>query len=90
MEQHVRLVVLEHLSDELDVHVLHVDFLRYPVSLHIAIDRRMDIPTWRLLFKTMTASFSFSYDRRPMSDSHARQYSWVESHTTLVMMRDSS
>jgi hypothetical protein len=32
MEQHVRLVVLEHLSHELDVHVLDVDFLPYMVS----------------------------------------------------------
>ena len=32
MEQHVRLVVLEHLSHELDVHVLNVDFLRYVMS----------------------------------------------------------
>ena len=29
MEQHVRLVVLEHLRDELDVHVLHVDLLLF-------------------------------------------------------------
>jgi len=32
MEQHVRLVVLEHLGYELDVHVLYVDFLRSMVS----------------------------------------------------------
>jgi hypothetical protein len=32
MEQHIRLVVFEHLSNELDVHVLYVDFLRYVVS----------------------------------------------------------
>jgi hypothetical protein len=28
MEEHVGLVVLEHLGDELDVHVLDVDFLK--------------------------------------------------------------
>lgn len=28
MEEHVRLIVLEHLCDQLDVHVLDVDFLR--------------------------------------------------------------
>jgi hypothetical protein len=27
MEQHIGLVILEHLGDELDVHVLDVDFL---------------------------------------------------------------
>lgn len=27
MEEHVRLIVLEHLSDKLDVHILDVDFL---------------------------------------------------------------
>jgi hypothetical protein len=32
MEQHVRLVVLEHLSHQLDVHVLDIDFLRCVVS----------------------------------------------------------
>jgi hypothetical protein len=27
MEQYVRLVVLEHLGDQLDVHILDIDFL---------------------------------------------------------------
>ena len=45
MEQHVRLVVLEHLSDELDIHVLNVDFLRYVVSC-MSIDRRMNNPSY--------------------------------------------
>jgi hypothetical protein len=62
MEQHIRLVVFEHLSDELDVHVLHVDLLRYVVScMSQLIAAQTILPTWRLLFKTMTASLSFSY-----------------------------
>jgi hypothetical protein len=34
MEQYVGLVVLEHLSYELDVHVLYIDFLQTSVHRH--------------------------------------------------------
>lgn len=59
MEKNIRLVVLEHLSHQLDVHVLDVDLLdgcQYRAGL---VDSMMH--TCRLLFMTMMASFSFSY-----------------------------
>lgn len=38
MEENVRLIVLEHLRNELDVHVLDIDFLlRVSMSHHIVI-----------------------------------------------------
>jgi len=34
MEQHIRLIVLEHLCDQFDIHVLYVDLLQIPIHHH--------------------------------------------------------
>lgn len=57
MEQHVRLVILEHLRDELSVHVLSVDFLpsaSIPTSIHPS-----------------NSSHSESYVKRFIQDHHS-------------------
>lgn len=59
MEKNIRLVVLEHLSHQFDVHVLDVDLLQGCQCRAVLLDSMMH--TWRLLFMTMMASFSFSY-----------------------------
>lgn len=59
MEQDVRLVVLEHLGNKLDVHVLDVDILSQScqtVSLRVFLNHH----TCKFLFMARTASLSFS------------------------------
>jgi hypothetical protein len=59
MEQHVGLVILEHLRDQLDIHILDVDFLRTMLS-----SSSQFLCSWlytcKFLFIIITASFSFS------------------------------
>lgn len=82
MKQDVGLVVLEHLRDQLDVHVLDVDLLTRGQSRAQTDGTR---PTSRLLFMTTTASFSFSCAASQM----VRPGLCQRRRTTLVMMRDS-
>ena len=59
MKQDIRLIVLEHLGHQLDIHVLYIDFLRVFSEVHKC---RWHIKlTCRLLFNTEMASFSFSF-----------------------------
>jgi hypothetical protein len=62
MEEDVWLVVLEHLGNQLDIHILDVDFLGI-ISFESRLKENLWLIelTWRLLFKSMTASLSFSY-----------------------------
>jgi hypothetical protein len=60
VEKHVRLVILEHLSDQFDVHVLDVDLLH--VILESCSQALPDGPlTCKFLFIIITASLSFSW-----------------------------
>jgi hypothetical protein len=60
VEEHIGLVVLEHLGDKLDIHIVNIDLL-----LHLLAEpQRWTINkqvTCRLLFNIMTASFNFSW-----------------------------
>lgn len=49
VEQHVRLVILEHLRNQLDVHVLHVDLLYtgagpYQITYPAGLKKPPDVP----------------------------------------------
>jgi hypothetical protein len=58
MEQHVRLVVFEHLGNQFDIHILDIDLL-VDVNRHIQ-HTSLAKQTCKPLFITMTASFNFS------------------------------
>jgi len=61
VKQHVRLIFFEHLRHELHVHILYVDFLEIFSSTRSSTPQQLPVRTWRLLFKTSTASLSFSW-----------------------------
>ncbi len=62
MEQNILLIVLEHLGNEFNVHVLNVDFLMFAFMLVPPIKRTVlgCGDTCSILFITTTDSLSFS------------------------------
>jgi hypothetical protein len=63
MEENIGLVVLEHLCDKLNVHILNVDLLYTFVNNGQDGINIKGYHTWRLLFMTIMASFNFSCSR---------------------------
>ena len=63
VEEHIGSVVFEHLGNQLNVHILDIDFLPGTVPALVeglSSSATARLYTWRFLFKTMTASLSFS------------------------------
>jgi hypothetical protein len=59
VEEHIGLVVLEHLGDKLDIHIVNIDLLLDVLAQARRWMTKKQV-TCRLLFNIMTASFNFS------------------------------
>ena len=64
VEQYIGSIIFKHLSNEFDIHVSDVDLLveMVPALVQDPTEQAKDAcRTWRFLFKTITASLSFSW-----------------------------
>ena len=88
VKQNVVLIVLEHMRHKLNVHVLDIDFLQERSKQESVAFGRLVIGcgTCKLLFKTATASFSFSCGS---VNSCQIIEAIAEERTTFVMILDS-